>query len=153
MRLLLLALIATSNPLAAANRIYIGSSLSTEFLEGLEFEVAPEWRSEPSSNTEKYQADISLSYELLKQLKLGIGYRIGTTDTDGERSDHDRYNLDTKYSLKWENLTTQLRLRYTDGNDEEGEDKKYIRYRVKFTYNLKGAEPKPLHCIRVLRQS
>ncbi len=142
-RMLLTTLFLTVNTAAFATRSYVEFGVSTELLEDLNFEISPEWRDDSEEDLTQLHTDLSLVYALTKRWNIATEYRTGTIDLGEESVDIDRKLLETKYSWKFKNFGIQTRIRYTIGENEEGEEKEYLRYRLKFNYDLDALNLKP----------
>lgn len=141
-RLLLISL-AISSLQANDNRIYLGASFNTELFDKVELQVTPEWRSDPSNDIDQYHLDLSLSYEPIRRLKFAAGFRRGKVNAPEFSDTFDRHHFDARYTLKWERLSTQFRIRYTSGRNEEDNKRDYLRYRLKVGYDLKDLDFRP----------
>lgn len=143
MRLFLAALLAITSLSAGVDRTYLGLSITSEVADDWEVSLTPERRFDSENDIELYQTDLELTYKLKKNFEVGIGYRIGSVDTGDEWKDFDRWNVDLKYKTRWKQLTTQLRLRYVRGQDEDQNTKEFLRYRIKSSFDLKQLNLKP----------
>ncbi len=94
---------------------------------------------ENSSRIAQYFLNIGGDYEIYKNLKFGLGYRFvrDRKGSFGFKTEH-RFNIDAKYSKKFNRLKVASRLRFqkkSNGLYSEYPTTKY-RLRLKFKYNI-----------------
>jgi hypothetical protein len=111
-----------------------------------------------SSQVDEFYTNLSLDFELFKNMNVGLAYRFLRENDEGEYESHQRFAFDAEYKFKNKRLIIEPRLRYTF-KDELGISKdqgdylvKNLRFRLLFDYNIKNWKLDPIFSAEIFRQ-
>jgi hypothetical protein len=126
--------------------LWTGISVNKSFLEDkLAFSLSQEFRfDENALHMNNYFTELGGSYEFIKGLELGVGYRFIRNNRNSGYANEQRFITNLSYKHSLDRFKLQYRFRY-QRQDELGTSKdegdyatsKY-RFRVKATYNIKN---------------
>lgn len=135
-----------------AQRTWFEFEVSKKFTEKLEFSLAPEVRFKEEFELNQYFLEPGIEYEFSKYLSLGAKYRFGNNlKNNGDANWFGRYAFDIKTGYEWKRFETKLRLRYTNSDDFDDEQLKYLRLRLKIDYSIKELNISPYAAYEIYR--
>ncbi len=131
-----------------AQRTYFETEISGELFKNIEISLSPQVRFREEFDLKEYLFDAGADYKISKYLSLGTSYRLGTNiSRDDEKTTFGRWSFDAKTSVKLNSLKPSFRLRYTNGNEDFGDDseenEQYLRYKLELAYSLSSLNISP----------
>ncbi len=143
-RKLLTVLFLTASLPSFADRTYVEMGFEAEVFDDLSFAVSPEWRNDPEKEEQQFHTDLSFGYEIFKNWEVTGTYRKGKVFYESDDSSEvERFAFSTSYTWKIDNFRIQTRLRHTNGTDDDGDEKEYLRYRLKIDYEIDALDLRP----------
>lgn len=138
---------------ALARQTWVETTISKEAGKKLEFFIAPQIRFDKGFSTDEYFLDAGMEYKLNKYFKLGTQYRLGNKmNKNNEAEAFGRFAIDAKTGFKWNNFEPGFRLRFTNSDDfEEDEKENYLRYKFGLEYHWKKLNLKPYVAFEIYR--
>ena len=113
-------------------------------MDKLTLSLNPEVRLDESFQVDKYMLESGISYEPVKGLSLGGSYRFIINPRTTKATEYlNRFALFTSYKKKIERFEPFLRIKYTNYTEDASQGK-FLRYRAKLEYDIKGIKITPL---------
>jgi len=120
---------------------WIEAEFSKDIFQKLEFSIKPEVRLQDNFSVDEYLIDGQLTFKPTKFLRLAGAYRY-TTDikNEGNETFH-RFAFDVLAKKEWNRLESSFRVRLTNYAEFDSENSKsnFLRYRLKFEYDLSNS--------------
>lgn len=133
---------------AKAQRTYLETEISSEVFKHFELTFSPQIRFRDGFELKQYLFDAGVEYKINKHFSFGTSYRLGTNiTTKGDKENFGRFAFDAKTKIKWKLFEPRFRLRYSNENDDFGDDDdskyNYFRYKLELGYNFPESGFKP----------
>lgn len=157
MKLMLLTLIfcgassiSHAQEIENTNQYRIGLSMDWKMFDvkGLKFSLEPELRYGDGFSYERFQLESGIQYKTLGFLYFGASYRFIFEPSEEMTSalgvdSHSRYSFHVGAKESFGRFTPSLRVLYTNYNDEDYNDNRYLRYRAKVDYDIDNCKFTP----------
>ena len=124
---------------------WIEAEISKDIFKKLEFSFKPEIRLQDDFSVDEYLFDGKFTYKPKKYLRFAAAYRL-TNDVKNKGNEiYHRFAFDGQLKKEWDRLEGTLRLRWTNYAEFDAETGKnnYLRYRLKFEYDIKNCKIRP----------
>ena len=126
--------------------LWSGLSVKKSFLDKkLDLELTQEFRfDDNSTRLDNFFTELGGSYEIIKGLSAGVGYRFIRNVKNSGSINENRFNIDVQYKHKVDRLKLDYRFRYQNRRElgVSREDGNYptskYRLRLKANYNIKN---------------
>ncbi len=129
----------------------VGAELEYKIIKGLKLSVEPEFRF--FEGYDQMQINSALSYKTFGCITWGASYGVVIDREESSSSSYSsfgfnpmgsqyesdiyyRYAFDVSYKDDFGRFTPSLRVRYSNYDDEDIDDKEFMRYRAKVSYNI-----------------
>ena len=118
--------------------VWFELELTKTFLKKFEISFIPDVRLQDDFTVDKYQFDGKLAYEPIKYLEFAAAYRVKTNVKTKENVVTQRLILDATAKMDIGRFKPSFSTRYVTYENEDDEDVKIIRPRLKVVYDIKG---------------
>ncbi len=132
---------------------WIELDFSEKFMKKFELSFSPEIRLQDNFTVDEYMFDGKFSYKPVKFFEIAAIYRVNIDVKESGNETLGRFAFDATFKKDFGRIESSLRTRYTNyfELDNDDPDKKYLRPRFKFEYDVKGNKIKPFVSYELFR--
>ncbi|MBN1819158.1 MAG: DUF2490 domain-containing protein [Prolixibacteraceae bacterium] len=124
---------------------WVEAEFSKKIFKKLEFSFKPEVRFQDDFSVDEYMFDGQLTLKAAKFLRLAGAYRYNIDVRNKGNETYHRFAFDVLAKKDWNRLEGSFRTRFTDYTEfgEENSKSNFLRYQLKFEYDLKNCKLRP----------
>jgi len=124
---------------------WIEAEIAKDIFKKFEFTLEPEIRLQDNFSVDEYMINGKLTFKPAKFIRLSGAYRFITDVKNKGNERFHRFGFDVTGRKKWKRLEASIRARLTNYADFDSNNNKnnYLRYRLKFEYDIPNCKFRP----------